>query len=133
MTRVVRSLAFVVLAVLVAAPLQAQKRARRDPSKIPLEELAEYGDANMSEVIPRARPDFLHPTNLSPGDVVITGVKGILVYVGTQELGDESALRYYRASDIKEVRYYKPTDASSPHLAGGAYVIQLIRKDLSNP
>jgi len=131
MPTIARALTLLVLAAFAASPLQAQKKARRDPTKIPQEELAEYGDANMYEVIPRARPDFLHPLNLSPGDRMVTGVQGVLIYVESQQLGDETALRYYRASDIKEVRYYKPTDAASPHLSGGAYVIQLIRKDLS--
>src|SRR6266513_401411 len=102
MPTIARALTLLVLAAFAASPLQAQKKARRDPTKIPQEELAEYGDANMYEVIPRARPDFLHPLSLSPGDRVVTGVLGVLIYVESQQLGDETALRYYRASDIKE-------------------------------
>ena len=45
--------------VVVALPLQAQKGKKRDQYKISAEELAEFGDATMSEVIARARPNFL--------------------------------------------------------------------------
>src|SRR5919204_2142623 len=96
----VRSVLLLMLVMFVASPLQGQKRARRDATKITLEELAEYGNASMSEVISRARPEFLIPPSLSPGDKVVTGVQGVVVYVGTQLLGDPSSLRDFRASEI---------------------------------
>jgi len=132
MRALVRSVLLFLLVTFVASPLQAQKKARRDPAKISLEELAEYGNASIGEVIRRARPEFLAPPSFSPGDAVVTGVQGVVVYVGTQML-DANALGIYKASDLKEVRYYKPTNALSPHMAGNAYVIQLVLKDLAKP
>src|SRR6266567_94993 len=40
--------------VVVAMPLQAQKGKKRDQYKITAEELAEYGEATLAEVIPKA-------------------------------------------------------------------------------
>jgi hypothetical protein len=119
--------------LLVALPLEAQKSKKRDQYKITAEELAEYGDANMGEVIPKARPNFLM-FNAGGGAVLreqtMSGVAApLLVYVGTQNQGDTSVLRFYRASDVKEVRYFKPGNSLSPQTAGNSSVIQLLMKD----
>jgi len=129
----VRRILLLLALVLVASPLQAQKKAKRDPYKIATEELAEYGEATMSEVIPKARPNFLMFNaggGAGLGEQTISGVQSqILVYVGTLSQGDTSALRFYKAADVKEVRYYKPGNSMSPQTAGNAFVIQLVMKD----
>ena len=127
-----RKLLLLAALVLAAAPLEAQRAKKRDPYKISGEELAEYGEATMFEVIPRARPNFLM-FNAGGGaglaEQTVSGVAAqLLVYVGTQMQGDSSVLRFYKASDVKEVRYYKPGNASSPQTAGNAFVIQLMMK-----
>jgi rRNA pseudouridine-1189 N-methylase Emg1 (Nep1/Mra1 family) len=123
--------------VLVASPLQAQKKNKRDPYKIVAEELAEYGDATMSEVIPRSRPNFLMFNaggNAGLGEQTMSGVQSqLVVYVGSLQQGDSSVLRFYKASDVKEVRYYKPGNSMSPQTAGNAFVIQLLMKDRMKP
>jgi hypothetical protein len=119
--------------LLVALPLEAQKSKRRDQYKIAAEELAEYGEASMSEVIPKARPNFLMFNaggGAGLGEQTISGVAASLrVYVGSMSQGDSSVLRFYKASDVKEVRYYKPGNSLSPETAGNAFVIQLVMKD----
>ena len=126
---------FLVLFTLVwiASPADAQKRARRDPYKITAAELAEYGEASMSEVIPRARPNFLMFNaggGAGLGEQTMSGrANEILVYLGTQQQGDSSYLRFFKASDLKEVRYYKPGNALNPNTSGNAFVIQLVPKE----
>lgn len=120
--------------LLFAVPLQAQKgKQKRDPYKIVVEELAEYGDQNMMEVMRRARPNLLMfngGSNAMMGEQTLSGAEtGLIVYVGTQLQGDTSVLRFYKASDVKEVRYYKPTNAGSPNTRGDAFVLQLLMKD----
>ena len=119
--------------VLVAAPLGAQKRVKHDPDKISTEELAEYGDAAMIEVIPKARPKYLMPNGGGSKMLMEQTVSGmpspIVVFVGTMQQGDSSVLRFYKASDVKEVRYYKPGNSMSPRTAGDSFVIQLVLKD----
>jgi rRNA pseudouridine-1189 N-methylase Emg1 (Nep1/Mra1 family) len=119
--------------VLVAAPLEAQKKVKHDPYKISSEELAEYGEATLIEVIPRARPNFLM-ANGGGGQMLaeqtVSGMAAqIVVYVGTLNQGDSSVLRFYKASDVKEVRYFKPGNSLSPQTAGNSFVIQLLMKD----
>jgi hypothetical protein len=119
--------------LLVALPLEAQRSKRRDQYKIAAEELAEYGDAIMSEVIPKARPNFLMFNaggTSSMGEQTMSGVAApLIVYVGTMNQGDTSVLRFYKASDVKEVRYFKPSNSLSPHTAGNSSVIQLLMKE----
>jgi len=119
--------------VVVALPLQAQKGKKRDQYKISAEELAEFGDATMSEVISRARPNFLMFNaggGAGLGEQTLSGhAADLLVYVGTLSQGDSSMLKYYKASDVKEVRYYKPGNSMSPQTAGTSFVIQLFMKD----
>jgi hypothetical protein len=121
--------------LLVAMPLQAQKARRKDPNKISVEELTEFGDQNMGDVIPRLRPNFLMFNGgggAGLGEQTISGVQAaVLVYVGTQQQGDTSMLREFKASDVKEVRYFKPGNASSPQPAANAFVIQLLMKEHS--
>ena len=119
--------------VVVALPLQAQKGKKHDQYKIAAEELAEYGDATMAEVIPRARPNFLMFNaggGAGLGEQTMSGVAAdLVVYVGTLSQGDTSTLRFYKASDVKEVRYFKPGNSLSPQTAGNSFVIQLLMKD----
>jgi hypothetical protein len=119
--------------LLVAFPVEAQRSKKRDQYKITAEELAEYGDANMSEVIPKARPNFLMFNgggSSGMGEQTMTGIAaGLVVYVGTLQQGDTSVLRFYKASDVKEVRYFKPGNSLSPQTAGNSSVIQLVMKD----
>ena len=119
--------------LLVALPLQAQKSKKRDQYKITAEELAEYGEASMSDVIPKARPNFLMFNaggSSGMGEQTMSGVAApLLVYVGTLNQGDTSVLRFYKASDVKEVRYFKPGSSMSPQTAGNSSVIQLVMKD----
>ena len=128
---------FLLLAALVlaASPLEAQKKIKRDPYKISAEELAEYGDATMVEVIPKLRPNFLRfnaGTSAGMGEQTMLGLAhSIVVYVGEQQQGDSSVLRFYKASDVNEVRYYKPGNSMSPQTAGNAFVIQLVMKNKS--
>lgn len=120
--------------LLLAMPLQAQgKKRRQDRDKILAEELADYGDANMGDVIRRARPNFYIFT--ASGDAGLVGPSTmrldntIYVYVGTQQEGDTSMLRMHKASEIAEVKYFKPGNAMSPLSAANAYVIQLLPKN----
>lgn len=118
------------LLVLFTAPLEAQRAPKRDHYKIASAELAEYGTQNMLEVLHKARPHFLMFNAGSPqgmGEATMSGVPPrLVVYVGQQIQGDSSVLRFYRAADVKEVRFYKPNEAMGRLGANNAFVIQLV-------
>jgi hypothetical protein len=133
----VRRILLSLVLLLVALPLEAQKSKKRDQYKITTEELSEYANANMDEVILKARPNFLMFNaggNAGMGEQTMSGVAApLIVYVGTMNQGDTSVLRFFKASDVKEVRYFKPSNSLSPHTAGNSSVIQLLMKDRLKP
>lgn len=131
---------------LVAAPVSTAHAQKRERYRIAAEELATYGDQNLADVLAKARPQFFQitagggtPSAAAGNDDMATGNKRcgdlacdatqLLVYVGTHKEGDSTMLRYYKASDVKEVRFYKPNEAMARVGADNAYVIQVIMKD----
>lgn len=132
-----RRLLPVFLLALLVAPLAAQKAPKRDRSKIVAEELAEYGNQNLGEVISKARPHFFQfygGGTSGMGEATISGrPASLLVYIGQQSYGDSSVLRHYKASEVREIRYYKPNEAMTRLGAENAFVIQLIMTELRKP
>jgi hypothetical protein len=142
-----RHLALAVALALVAAPVSMAHAQKRERYKVSAQELAEFGDQNLADVLARARPQFFQLNGAGGG--TMSGAEGndgggrcmslscdaaqLLVYVGTQRQGDSTMLHYYKASDVKEVRFYKPEEAMGRLGANNAYVIQVIMKDAVAP
>ena len=117
-----------VLATALAAPAEAQKKPKQPQDRILAEELATYGDASMIEVIEKARPRFFMPDQTRIDFGAQTPWR-VLVYKGMQVLGDSSVLHTYKASEVKEVRMYRPNEASTRFASDNATVILLTFKD----
>ena len=133
-----RRLLPVVLLALLALPLAAQRSPKRDRFKIVAEELAEYGNQDLVEVILKARPHFFQfygGSTAGLGEATLNGTPArLLVYVGQQSHGDSTVLRHYKASEVKEIRYYKPNEAMGRLGADNAFVIQvLVKTAAKNP
>lgn len=111
----------------IAMPAEAQ-RGKRPRDRILAEELSEYGNAFLTEVVERARPHFFLPEQSTMNMGVQTRWR-VLVYMGQQLLGDSSILRHYQASEVKEIRYYKPNESSTRFGADNASVILLSPKE----
>jgi hypothetical protein len=132
-----RRLVPVLLLALLTAPLAAQKAPKRDRFKISAEEMAEYGNQDLVEVISKARPHFFQfygGSTAGMGEATLAGTPArLLVYVGQQSHGDSSVLKHFKASEIKEIRYYRPSEAMTRLGADNAFVIQVIRKAAARP
>jgi len=122
-----RSLILCLVLAVMAAPLEAQAKVKPQRDRLVAEELAEFGNASLSEVIQRERPQFFRAERMS-ADGGRTPWR-LLVYVGTQMVGDSSVLRSYKASEISLVRYYKPNEATARLGSDNATVIQLTWKE----
>ena len=122
----------VLAGLLIAAPALAQKPPKRDRFKISSEELAEYQQQDLVEVISKARPHFFQfnaGSNAGMAEATMQGVAArLLVYIDQQSHGDTSVLRHYKASETKEIRFLRPSDAMVRLGANNAYVIQIIPK-----
>lgn len=123
------------LLLAIATPALAQKPPKRDRFKIESAELAEYQTQDLIEVIRKARPHFLQFNAGSSAGMAEATMQGVaaqlLVYIGQQSHGDTSVLRHYKASETKEIRYLRPSDAMVRLGANNAYVIQVITKTAS--
>lgn len=132
-----RRLLPVLLFALLAAPLAAQKPPKRDRFKIATEELVEYGNQNLSEVISKARPHFFQfygGATAGLGEATLNGAAArLLVYVGNQSMGDSTILSHYKASEVKEIKYYRPSEAMTRLGADNAFVIHLTMIPLKKP
>ena len=125
-----RRFLIVLAGLLVAAPALAQKPPKRDRFKITSEELAEYKNQDLIEVISRARPHFFQFNSGTTSGMAEATMQGqaaqLLVYVGQQSFGDTSVLRHHKASDTKEIRFLRPSDAMVRLGANNSAVIQII-------
>lgn len=73
------------------------------------EELRQAPGSNLYDIIRTIRPEWLrrNPT------VLRAGAEGdIVVYLDRTRMGDPSALRQMRTSDVVLVRYYSPSEAA---------------------
>jgi hypothetical protein len=126
-----RKLVLLLLLIAFAAPLEAQGK-KRPRDRILQEELAEFGNATLTEVIERARPHFFRPDQTRIEFGLQTPWR-VLVYIGPQVRGDSSILRTYKASEVKEIRYLKPNEANTRLGADNASVIQLVMREAGKP
>jgi hypothetical protein len=113
--------------LLVPLSLEAQKGGKRPRDRILAEELAEHKDASLTEVIRSVRPHFFMPDQTRI-DFGLQTQWRVLVYVGSQQRGDSSILKHIKASEVEEIRYYKPNEANTRLGADNASVIQLTMK-----
>lgn len=122
--------ALLVLAAL-AAPATAQAQRGKQPrDRILAEELASFGEASLTEVVNRARPHFFMPDQTRI-DFGLQTAWRVLVYIGPQVRGDSSILHTYKASDVTEIRYYKPNEATTRFGSDNASVILLTLKPVA--
>lgn len=126
-----RAVIFLLAFTGLTAPLEAQ-RGRQPRDRILAEELAQYGDASLTEVVQRARPHFFMPDQTRI-DFGLQTPWRVLVYIGPQVRGDSSVLHSYKASEVREIRYYRPNEANTRFAADNASVIQLTFKEAKKP
>jgi hypothetical protein len=109
----------------------AKGAARGNSNVITEEEITAGTGATAFEIIQRLRPSFLHtrgamrsaPTasnnNLEPIDIV--------VYMNDNRFGGSDRLRQISVSDIREIRYFSASEATTKWGSGhGAGAIQIL-------
>lgn len=128
-----RAASLLLALALVAVPADAEaQRGRLQRDRILADELATFGDATVTEVINRARPHFFRPDQ-ARGDFGHQTQWRVLVYVGPQVQGDSSVLHTYKASEVTEIRHYRPNEATTRFGSDNASVILLTLKAVKKP
>lgn len=118
-------------ALMACATARPAPGTRSDPNVITAEEIAQGPSSNVYELIQRVRPNFLRTRGAVHGSPS-NGVNRIepvdlVVYLNENRLGGSDQLRQIPTSDVREIRYYSASDATTKwgtgHSAGAVQVI----------
>jgi hypothetical protein len=130
-SRVITTLAISVL-LGGCASVPATPGVTRDPNVITAEEIAKNPSSNAYELIQRLRPSFLRTRGAVHGAPQPDGSNSfekvdLVVYLNESRLGGSEQLRQLQTNDIREIRYYSASDATTKwgtgHSAGAIQII----------
>jgi hypothetical protein len=104
-----------------------QAPTRSDPNIIRRSDLtdAQLNDMNVYQVIQQVRPRMLQslgPTSIGPSG------GGLLVYLDAVRLGNADTLKDLRMSEIQEIRYLSPSEATLRYGTGHDNGVILVRR-----
>ena len=104
--------------------------AKQDPNVISAEEIDASSASNAYEVIQRLRPNFLRTRGAvhgTPGATSAMEMVDLVVYLNENRLGGSDQLRQISTSDIREIRYFNSSEATTKwgtgHSAGAIQVV----------
>ena len=109
----------------------AKSPVRANSNVITSEEIAAGAGATAYEVIQRLRPSYLHTRGAMRGaptaDSNNLEAVDVVVYVGDNRVGGSDQLRQISVSDIREIRYFTASEATTKwgtgHSAGAIQVL----------
>lgn len=108
--------------------------AVKDPNVITAEEIAANPTTNAYDLIQRLRPNFLRTRGAVHGTAAPGGASGfeavdVAVYLDDTRVGGSEQLRQMGTSDIREIRYYSSSEATTKWGTGNtAGAIQVITR-----
>jgi len=101
-----------------------------NPSLISTEEIEASSGSNAYEVIQRLRPNFLRTRGAvhgTPGATNAIEMVDLVVYLNDNRLGGSDQLRQIAKTDIREIRYFNSSEATTKwgtgHSAGAIQVV----------
>lgn len=103
---------------------------KQNPNVISAEEIDASSASNAYEVIQRLRPSFLRTRGAvhgTPGATNAMEMVDLVVYLNENRLGGSDQLRQISTSDIREIRYFNSSEATTKwgtgHSAGAIQVV----------
>ena len=125
-----RVLAAATIALAACASGGGATVAQQNPNVISLEEIDASAASNAYEVIQRLRPNFLRTRGAvhgTPGAANAMEMVDLVVYLNENRLGGRDQLRQISATDIREIRYFNSSEATTKwgtgHSAGAIQVV----------
>jgi hypothetical protein len=124
------ALAMIPLAIGCAAA--GATTSKKDANVITTEEITESSAANAYELIQRLRPNFLRTRGAVHGSPTADGSNrleavDLVVYLNENRLGGSDQLRQLATSEIREIRYYSASEATTKwgtgHSAGAIQIV----------
>ena len=102
--------------------------AKQNANVISADEIAESSASNAYEVIQRLRPNFLRTRGAvhgTPG--AASAMVDLVVYLNENRLGGTDQLRQIATGDIREIRYFNSSEATTKwgtgHSAGAIQIV----------
>ena len=120
--------------VVGCATAAVTRGAVKDPNVITAEEIAANPTTNAYDLIQRLRPNFLRTRGAVHGAAAPGGSSGfeavdVSVYLDDTRVGGSEQLRQMGTSDIREIRYYSSSEATTKWGTGNtAGAIQVITR-----
>lgn len=103
---------------------------KQNPNVISTEEIAASSASNAYEVIQRLRPNFLRTRGAvhgTPGAANAVEMVDLVVYLNENRLGGSDQLRQVSTTDIREIRYFNSSEATTKwgtgHSAGAIQIV----------
>ncbi len=129
-TRRVLAVAVVTLAACASGGGGGVSAKPQNPNVISMEEIEASSGSNAYEVIQRLRPNFLRTRGAvhgTPGATNAIEMVDLVVYLNDNRLGASDQLRQIAKTDIREIRYYNSSEATTKwgtgHSAGAIQVV----------
>lgn len=104
--------------------------AKQNPNLISTEEIVASSASNAYEVIQRLRPSFLRTRGAvhgTPGAANAMEMVDLVVYLNENRLGGSDQLRQISTTDIREIRYFNSSEATTKwgtgHSAGAIQIV----------
>jgi len=125
-----RVLAAVMIALVACASGGGPSAKTQNPSVISQDEIEESSASNAFEVIQRLRPSFLRTRGAvhgTPGAANAMEMVDLVVYLNENRLGGTDQLRQIATTDIREIRYFNSSEATTKwgtgHSAGAIQTV----------
>jgi len=125
-----RVLATAMVAMTACASGGGASAAKQNPNVISTEEIIESSASNAYEVIQRLRPNFLRTRGAvhgTPGAANAMEMVDLVVYLNENRLGGSDQLRQISTTDIREIRYFNSSEATTKwgtgHSAGAIQIV----------
>jgi len=125
-----RVLAAVMIALVACASGGGPSAKTQNPSVISQDEIEESSASNAFEVIQRLRPSFLRTRGAvhgTPGAANAMEMVDLVVYLNENRLGGTDQLRQIATTDIREIRYFNSSEATTKwgtgHSAGAIQIV----------
>ena len=127
-----RFVALAAIASAVGCASAGVSPAKQNQNVITTEEISQVTASNAYDLIQHLRPNFLRTRGAVRGAPSADGTNrfeavDLVVYLNESRLGGSEQLRQITSSDIREIRYYSSSDATTKwgtgHSAGAIQVI----------
>ena len=132
MTRSRRFVSWAVIPLLVGCASSHAATAKQNQNLITTEEITQSSASNAYDLIQRLRPNYLRTRGAVHGAPSADGTNhleavDLVVYLNENRLGGTDELRHIVTSEIREIRYYSASDATTKwgtgHSAGAIQVV----------